>query len=105
VAGFARITGSDRDVREDSVPLPTNAWSHVALTYDKAQSSLKLWIDGVPHDERIITGDIEVSTLPLFIGGNQVWGEYFNGQIDNIRIYNRALNIVELQTNLAAPVQ
>jgi len=32
-------------------------------------------------------------------------GEYLNGQIDNVRIYNRPLSIVELQTNQATPVQ
>ena len=29
------------------------------------------------------------STNPLRIGGNAVWGEYFNGLIDEVRIYNR----------------
>jgi hypothetical protein len=104
VAGFARIAGNDRDVRETSL-LATNAWTHVALTYNKAGSRLVLWVDGIPRDERVITGDIEVSTSALFMGGNQFWGEYFNGQIDNVRIYNRPLNIVEIQTNQVTPVQ
>jgi hypothetical protein len=103
-AGFVRIAGTDRDVRESN-PLPTNAWSHVALTYNSAQSRLVLWVDGVPRDERAITGDIMVSTGALFMGGNQFWGEYLNGLIDNVRLYNRPLNIIELQTNQATPVQ
>ena len=32
------------------------------------------------------------STRPLQIGGNSVWAEWFQGQIDDVRVYNRALS-------------
>src|SRR5262249_31524776 len=32
----------------------------------------------------------------LRIGGNAIWGEYFNGLIDEVRIYNRALSATEI---------
>jgi hypothetical protein len=102
-AGFARIGTADRDARATD-PLPTNAWSYVVVTYDKAEGVLRLWVDGIPRDDRVITGDIVVSTGALFMGGNQFWGEYFNGRIDNVRLYNRALGIVEIQTNQVTPV-
>jgi hypothetical protein len=102
-AGFARIAATDRDVRA-SDPLPTSAWSHVVATYDKNEGVLRLWVDGIPVDDRQITGDIVVSKGSLFIGGNHFWGEYFNGLIDNVRIYNRALGIVEIQPNRVTPV-
>jgi hypothetical protein len=103
-AGFVRIAGNDRDVRTFDA-LPTNTWSHLVLTYNKAASRLEIWVDGVPRDDRTITGDIMVSNGSLFIGGNQFWGEYFNGSIDNVRLYNRPLNVVEIQTNQVTPVQ
>jgi hypothetical protein len=103
-AGFIRISAIDRDVREDN-PLPLNTWSHVVVTYDKAGSRLQLWVDGIKKDERVITGDITTSTGSLYIGGNTFWGEYFGGQIDNIRLYNRPLNTVEIQTNQVTAVQ
>jgi hypothetical protein len=65
---------------------------------------LRLWVDGIPVGARQITGDMTVSTGSLFMGGNQVWGEYFNGRLDNVRIYNRALGIVEIQSNQLTPV-
>jgi hypothetical protein len=102
-AGFVRIAGVDRDARAPD-PLPTNAWSHVVATYEKSEGKLRIWVDGIPRDDRALTGDITVSTGALFIGGNQFWGEYFNGLIDNVRIYNRALGIVEIQTNQVTPV-
>ena len=32
------------------------------------------------------------------IGGDNVSGEYFDGLIDNVRVYNRALVAEEIQT-------
>jgi hypothetical protein len=102
---FIRIAGdvADRDARA-TTSLPVNAWSHVAATYDKNASLLRMWIDGIPSGDRVITGDLTVSSNSLFIGGNQVWGEFFNGGIDNVRIYNRALGIAEIQTDQVTPV-
>ena len=45
------------------------------------------------------------SAGPLQIGGNNVWSEWFEGQIDDLRIYNRALAPSELQTDMATPVE
>ena len=35
-------------------------------------------------------GAISTSTGALRIGGNVLWGEYFQGLIDEVRVYNRA---------------
>jgi hypothetical protein len=102
-AGFVHIAGTDKDARAPN-PLPVNAWSHVVATYDSNEGDLRIWVNGIPVDDRWVTGNITVSNGSLFIGGNQFWGEYFNGRIDNVRIYNRALGIVEIQTNQTTPV-
>jgi hypothetical protein len=47
---------------------------------------------------------MQVSDELLHIGGNAVWGEYFAGLIDNVRIYNRALTVGQIQTDMNAPV-
>ena len=44
------------------------------------------------------------SNGPLQIGGNRVWPEWFQGQIDDVRVYNRALSASELQTDMNTPV-
>ena len=41
---------------------------------------------------------------PLRFGGNSIWGEFFRGRIDDVRIYNRALSVAELQADMATPV-
>jgi len=46
-----------------------------------------------------------VSARALRIGGNGVWGEFFNGVIDDVRIYRRALTASEIQADMNTPVR
>jgi len=100
---FVNIAAGDRDARATD-PLPLNTWTHVVATYDKVEGMERIWVDGIPVNARAQTGDVTVSTGSLFFGGDAFWGEYFSGRIDNVRIYNRALGIVEIQTNEVTPV-
>lgn len=68
-------------------PLTINSWTHLATTYDGA--SLKLYVNGTLVSTRDVIGAITTSTNPLRFGGNVVWGEYFHGVMDEVRIYNR----------------
>lgn len=49
------------------------------------------------------TGAITNTTAPLRIGGNAMWGEYFSGLIDEVRVYNRALSAAQLTADMARP--
>jgi hypothetical protein len=40
----------------------------------------------------------------LRIGGNSVWGEWFHGRIDDVRVYKRALAAAEIQSDMTTPV-
>ena len=51
-----------------------------------------------------VTGAMANSSGALRIGGNAVWAEWFSGQIDDLRIYNRALTVAELQSDMNTPV-
>jgi Concanavalin A-like lectin/glucanases superfamily len=78
------------------------AWTHLALTYDG--SLLQLYVNGVPTASQSVSGAISSSGNPLWIGGNNPYGEYFNGLIDEVRVYNRALSQTEIQADMATPV-
>ena len=82
--------------------LATDVWTHVAGTYDGA--TVRLFINGVQAASTAIVGAISTSTGPLRIGGNKLWGEFFQGRIDEIRIYNRALTQTEIQSDMNAPI-
>ena len=76
-----------------------DTWTHVAATYDGA--TLRLYVDGTLASSAAATGAISTSTGAFRIGGNTLWGEYFQGLIDEVRIYNRALSQTEIQTDMA----
>ncbi len=79
-----------------------NQWTHLAATYDGAV--LRLYVNGVQAGSLSRTGSINTTSNPLRIGGNNVWSEWFNGLIDEVRIYNRALTQAEIQTDMNTPI-
>ena len=83
-------------------PLTPGTWTHLAVTYDDAQ--LRLFRNGVQVAQDASTGAIQTSTNPLRIGGNAVWGEYIDGRIDEVRVYNRALSAAEITADMTRPV-
>jgi glucose/arabinose dehydrogenase len=93
--------GGDRNTR-GTAQLPVNAWSHLAATYDGAV--LRLFVNGVQVSTRATTGAMAASSGPLRIGGNAVWPEWFQGLIDEVRVYDRALSAAEIQTDMNTPI-
>ena len=80
--------------------LAPGVWTHVAATYDG--NVLALYVNGIQAAQLVIAGSITTSTSPLRIGGNTIWGEWFNGLIDEVRVYNRALTATEIQADMNA---
>src|SRR6266853_1802381 len=87
----------ERSVRGSS-GLALNTWTHLAGTYDGA--TLSLYLNGTLVATEAFSGAIVTSTGALRIGGNSVWGEFFRGRIDEVRIYNRALSQAEVQADM-----
>ncbi len=83
-------------------PLSDHAWSHVALTFNGNRTYL--YVDGELVDnggaEPVVTSEGE-----LEIGGSTSTGEYFDGRIDEVRIYNRGLGAAEVGGDMEAPIQ
>lgn len=77
-----------------STTIETNRWSHVVATRE-SDGIMRLFINGVEDAERGSVTDIFASMAPLRIG-QQENSNYFNGLIDEIRIYSRALTAEEI---------
>jgi hypothetical protein len=79
--------------------LPTlGEWTHLAATYDG--SSMKVYYDGVVVGEQDSSGDLGTSDGTLCIGTKHETapaGDEFNGMLDDVRIYNRALTQSEIK--------
>ena len=102
-AMYVRIAGrSSSDGTGGSAALPLNTWTHVAATYDGA--SVRFYVNGIEAGNAPVSGSIVTSTLPLRIGGNAVWGEYFHGLIDEVRVYDRALTAAQIRADMTSPI-
>lgn len=71
-------------------------WQHVCITYDGAV--LRMYYNGKMEKESKVTRTIRHTDTPLTIGsGNDGYADYpWSGKIDDVRIYNRALNSKEV---------
>jgi fibronectin type 3 domain-containing protein len=99
--GYLEIGGTDRELKA-TASVVTTGWRHLALTYDG--TTMRIYIDGVLRGTRAQTGAVAASTGSLKIGGNAIWGEWFSGLIDEVRIYDRTLSAAEIVTVMNTPV-
>jgi hypothetical protein len=99
-AGFVH-TNADWGLNGTSA-VALSVWTHLALTFDG--TTLRMFVNGVQASSTSVAGATVMTNGPLRIGGNAVWGEYFKGLIDEVRIYNRALTAAEIQTDMATPI-
>jgi hypothetical protein len=76
-------------------PLALNTWTHLALTYNG--STLTIYRNGLAVATASASGALIATNGTLQIGASQ-FGEYFKGFIDEVRVYNRALNSTDIQT-------
>jgi hypothetical protein len=102
-AAYVRLAGASGS-EGASAPwaLALNTWTHLAVTFDGA--TLTLVINGTYVYSQPASGLMAGSSGPLHIGGNALWGEYFKGVIDEVRIYNRALSLTEIQADMVTAV-
>ena len=74
--------------------ISTEIWHYTIFTYNGV--NLKIYVDGILKDNLNYVGSLPVSTGSLGIGAFAGSDRYFNGTIDNIRIYNRALSAPQI---------
>ena len=72
----------------------TQNFHHVAAVYDGSQ--MIIYLDGEVDNSKPKTGNFEPTTYNVYIGRRPA-GTYFNGTIDEVRIYNRALSPGEIK--------
>jgi len=94
---------------------PWNAWQNLAVTYDENSSTFTVYQNGSvvgtqtqaglgklkfpATAKQIIFGTEQFQCNPSLgsAGGTQPWAGYLTGQMDEVRIYNKALTQTELQ--------
>lgn len=79
--------------------IPLNVWSHIAVTI--TGTTLKFFINGA-LDSTQTMGLGATNAHPFLIGSDGFLSEYFNGAIDEVRIYDRALSQDEINASYDA---
>ncbi|SJZ53391.1 choice-of-anchor A domain-containing protein [Sediminibacterium ginsengisoli] len=79
-----------------------NQWNHVAATYDG--TAMKIYLNGVLAGSRPMTGAITTNTNALRLGNQDGYEEFFAGNVDEIRVWNRALPVCEILNNMNCEV-
>lgn len=78
----------------------TNQWYHLAGTFNG--TTMRLYVNGVEEDSSVYPGTINTNDLSLQIGKQWwYWGNYsyFDGIIDEVRIWNRTLSPEEINVS------
>lgn len=82
-----------------SVTIPVvNEWYHLAMSYDGV--TLRLYVNGVEESSQAIANGLEIHTSELYIGSNQNNTNYWNGQIEEVRVWNIARTANEIRENM-----
>jgi fibronectin type 3 domain-containing protein len=79
-----------------------NTWYHVAGIYNSAAGTLDIYVNGALNSGAL-RGSIPSSNRNAAVNvniGRRTGGYYFNGVIDEVRIYNRALSPTEIQSDM-----
>ena len=83
-----------------SVAVNDGKWHFGAVVYDRSANLLRLYVDGTANNTVALGSTTLTDTANLEIGRALLGGtprDYFNGSIDDVRIYNRALSATEIQ--------
>ena len=79
-----------------------NKWVHVAVTYSASKRKARLFVNGNLINEKFLTVPVDYSQMnasDLYLGRFRTssWWNPMNGALDEVRIYNRALNLPEVK--------
>ena len=91
------LGGPNRNWLRTQTALTDNEWHHVCITFNNNKADL--YLDGEPKEWTgfpLVGTQIDTKQTDLFIGATP-WGHYFDGSIDDVRIYNKSLSASEVQ--------
>jgi len=107
--------GADNTYSVDGVSNLFNVWTNVSVSYDASSSTFRLFVNGAQVNSgtlstvsgplsfadigNIVFGTTQFQTTPSQTSGttSQPWASYLTGQMDEVRIYNKALSALDLQ--------
>jgi len=95
-----RINDTTPGVSTGTITL--GSWHHIVATYDvngETSKQMKYYIDGDLDSEVSYSTVINTNTDKVLVGKYWVAGVFFDGSIDEAKVYNRALEPEEITKN------
>ncbi|MDP3089753.1 MAG: LamG-like jellyroll fold domain-containing protein, partial [Nitrospira sp.] len=86
--------GSENMFYLEGPSISLGQWHHLAMTYDN--SSLRLYVDGIPAGQLPINRIRTTNQAPLILGRRGDSGHHFNGVLDDVEILSQALSPAEI---------
>jgi predicted ribosomally synthesized peptide with SipW-like signal peptide len=94
-AQFNREPDGNKETLYGPAPA-TDTWYHCVLTYDASSQEGMFYVDGTEVDTG--TGPFNDTASAFVIGSKDGGGNPWNGHVDDVRIYSRALSASEVQS-------
>lgn len=85
------------DLIDGTGSIPTNSWTHIAVTYDAATGDMKLYKNGVEVATAVNTNAYSESNLEL---SRFNFSNFFDGRMDEVRIWNIARTAAEISGSM-----
>jgi hypothetical protein len=101
-----------RAMETSAVVLAPNKWQHVAATFDVATQAIQIYVNGVAVASNFVPGQnapitvINDSSSPVrigsYVGTSGAMSGFWDGRIDEVDVFQRALSAGEVQSIFAA---
>ena len=94
----SRLGGSGSD-QLSGVTLSTDTWYHIVLVHDNSENTLKWYVNGTEQNTHTSV-NVPSNTGTFYLGTNSdADDKFFNGQIDEVRIWNDVRTAAEIADN------
>ena len=103
VSGDGEFLGGHSSAIISADVIPLNTWTHVAGVFDGPAHSLTVYVNGHASVSAIATSNVSapfVNQEPILIGAGDLGSnarDFFDGQIDEVELFERALTQAEIQ--------
>ncbi len=96
------LGGSLSSYLDSGVNPLTGQWQHLAASFDG--TTARFYVNGVEVASRAVSGAVGTSNTWRIGAYGSVPGGFFDGLIDEIRVYDRALSTTEVQADMSQPL-
>ncbi len=99
VNGLSYVVYGAASIRSNSNVITTGQWQHVAVVHDKENSKVNFYVNGQTAGSTNYTNTGTEASLANFLIGMRGYdlSRAFDGDIDDVRVYGKALTQAEVQ--------